>query len=116
MQPCFGIAWYVQDGLAGGQSITLTSTPASYYGLNTRWEGFFARGTTDMYVYVDSWNGSVANGAVNERNESNNRAELHGLSVTGTPPALSSVAAPLPPRPLPAAGGAVGAWRPDTQR
>jgi hypothetical protein len=103
MQPCFGIAWYVQDGLAGGQSITLTSTPASYYGLNTRWEGFFARGTTDMYVYVDSWNGSVANGAVNERNESNNRAELHGLSVTGTTPALSSVAAPLPPRPLPAA-------------
>jgi hypothetical protein len=105
MQPCFGIAWYVAGGLAGGQSITLTSAPTSVYGQNTRWEGFFARGTTDLYVYVDSWNGSVQTGAVAERSETNNRAELHGLSVTGATPTRSASNVPLPVRRLPASAG-----------
>lgn len=91
MHPCYGVAWLIEEGLAGGQSITLTASPANYYADNTNWPGFFASGTKDLYVYVDSWNGGVPDGAVVERNESNNRAELHGLQVNSIAPALNIV-------------------------
>jgi hypothetical protein len=100
-----GIAWYVEQSLAPGESITLTSTPASYYAKNTVWDGSFDSGLLNLYVYADSWNPGVPTGAAYESNETNNRAELHTL------PALASaaariIAAPqadlpaLPPRPV----------------
>jgi hypothetical protein len=87
MTPCFGIAWQVPGGLAPGQSVTLTSQnlPAGY----SIWPGYFASGTSDLYAFVDSFNPGVAAGAVAERDETNNLAELHGLSVTGTNPRLA---------------------------
>jgi hypothetical protein len=50
---------------------------------------------------VDSWNPGVAGGAVPESNESNNRAELHGLVVKGPNPKQLSTRSVerLPPRP-----------------
>jgi hypothetical protein len=78
LTPCYGIAWYVTQIIEPGQSITLTSTPGSYYAQNTRWRGQFAPGTSDLYLYVDSWNPTVATGAVDELDETNNRAEYHG--------------------------------------
>jgi hypothetical protein len=84
LSPCYGLAWRVDTTLAPGQSITLTSTPSSYWAPNTIWPGHFAGGTTDLYMYVDSFsNPSNPNGAVLESNESNNRSELHGLNVPG---------------------------------
>ena len=50
----------------------------------TVWPGFFASGTTDLYIYADSWNPGVASGAVIESNEGNNRAHLGGLTVIGS--------------------------------
>ena len=102
LKPCQGIAWAVKDGLAPGQSITLTSTAQSYDPAQTIWHGWFANGTKDLYLYVDSWNPGVATGAVLEGNESNNRAELHGLTVTGKNPTNVSrqQVTDLPPRPV----------------
>jgi uncharacterized repeat protein (TIGR01451 family) len=101
LNPCYGIAWFVPNGLAPGQSITLTSSASSYAVGSTRWNGSFASGTSDIYLYVDSWNPDVATGAVAESSETNNRAELHGLTVTGTniAPLGQPDAADLPPRP-----------------
>ncbi len=78
LKPCYGIAWYVDQTLAPGQSITLTSTADSYAASYTRWPGAFAPGTRDLYLYVDSWNPGVAHGAVLEKDETNNHFEFHG--------------------------------------
>lgn len=87
MQPCYGIGWYVPGGLAPGASITLTSTPGSYLNDYAIWPGWFASGTSDLYLYVDSWDQTGATiGSVLETDEFNNRAELHGLQVTGPNP------------------------------
>ncbi len=100
LSPCYGVAWYVDAGLAAGEQITLTSTEDSFAPVYTRWPGYFAPGTTDLYVYVDSWHPDNQAGAVLERDETNNRAELHGLSVTGDlPPGAAQQAPELPQRP-----------------
>ena len=85
LTPCFGMAWEVTSGLAPGQSITLSSLslPAGY----SIWPGYFAAGTSDLYAYADSYNPGVVAGAVAESSETNNRGELHGLTVTGPNPA-----------------------------
>ena len=101
MTPCYGLAWYVSGGLAPGQSITLTSDDAAAdYSV---WPGYFAAGTSDLYLYVDVWNPGVASGGVFESNESNNRVERHGLGVTGLGAggADSPSPAELPTRPAP---------------
>ena len=86
LTPCFGMAWDVASGLAPGQSITLSSHSlrAGY----SIWPGWFVVGISDLYAYADSYNPSVVAGAVAESDETNNRAELHGLSVTGPNPSL----------------------------
>jgi subtilase family serine protease len=100
LQPCQGIAWYVKDGLAPGQSITLTSTSDSYMSGYTIWSGQFSAGTSDLYLYVDSWNPGVATGGVAESNETNNRAEQHGIVVSGTSAqSVDESAEALPERP-----------------
>jgi Peptidase family C25 len=87
MTPCFGIAWQVPGGLQAGHSTTLTSDTLVPPGYSV-WPGWFASGTTDLYLYVDSWNPGVVSGAVAESNESNNQFHLGGLTVTGANPAF----------------------------
>jgi len=87
LNPCFGLTWVV-PALAPGASVTLTSAPGSYAPAYSLWPGWFAAGTTDLYFYVDNWNPGVATGAVAESNETNNRAELHNFTVTGTNPQI----------------------------
>jgi len=100
MNPCFGLAWQV-GGLKAGQSVTLTSKqlPPGY----SIWPGWFAAGTTDLYLYVDSYNPGTADGAVLESSERNNQFHLGGLTVTGNNPPLLNVqsAQNLPGRPAP---------------
>ncbi len=103
MSPCYGLAWYVSGGLGAGQSVTLTSADA--LGDYSIWPGHFASGTTDLYLYVDSWNPTVSSGGVAESNENNNLSERHGLVVSGLgvgeagQPSDLPAAADLPPRP-----------------
>ena len=97
---CFGIAW-LMPGLAPGQSITLISTPASYSAGQTKWLGWFAAGTTDLYLHVDTWNPGVSGNAVSESDETNNRAEIHGLQVTGPNPATGLAQAAIQVRARP---------------
>jgi VCBS repeat-containing protein len=80
LSPCYGIAWGVL-GLGAGESIVLTSVKDSYAEEYTYWENTFALGTTELYLYVDSWDLSHTYGAIQESNESNNRADLLGLHV-----------------------------------
>jgi hypothetical protein len=85
LKPCLGVAWYVEE-LAPGARITLTSRHlAAGYAI---WPGWFARGTTDLYAYADSYSPGVSAGAVTERNGTNNQFYLGGLTVIGTNPAL----------------------------
>jgi hypothetical protein len=116
LSPCYGLAWYVPGGLAPGASVALRSDcsdSATYphvpcYGSQySIWPGHFASGTTDLYLYVDSWNRTVPSGGVEESNETNNLSERHGLAVSsldageaGHPSDLPA-AADLPPRPTP---------------
>ena len=85
--PCYGLAWYVES-LEPGASITLTSNAGSFRSAYSNWENTLAAGTTDIYLYVDSWNRDTAsgtanpNGAVTESDETNNRAEVHGIQVS----------------------------------
>ena len=95
LKPCYGIAWFITGGLAAGQSATLTSDPSSYYAANTVWPGYFVSGSNDLYVFIDSWNPPLPTGAVAEFDETNNRAELHGLGVAGPNPA-SALRVPVP--------------------
>lgn len=97
----YGIAWYVATPIAPGQRITLTSTATSYYVPNTIWPGFLVGGTHNLYLYVDSWNPTVASGAVQESNEANNRSQRTGLVVAGSsdPPQTWVPPGDLPDRP-----------------
>jgi hypothetical protein len=110
LSPCYGIAWYVSGGLSPGASVTLRSDcsdPAKYpsepcYGSQySVWPGNFAGGSSDLYLYVDSWNRTVPSGGVEESNEANNLSERHGLAVTGLGVGEAGLpsAADLPPRP-----------------
>lgn len=97
--PCYGIAWYV-NGLQPGQSVVLTS--AQFNPGQSIWFGAFAPGTSELYVFADSWNPGVPTGGVLESDETNNVLARRGFSVSG---AASLSTAPqrveLPPRPAP---------------
>jgi phage terminase large subunit-like protein len=111
ISPCYGIAWYVNQSLAPGQSITLTSAPGQFAGPQSIWPGSFASGTNALYVYVDSYNPPVPTGAVVESNETNNRAQITGFVVAGAsfsngadpgaPSGAPDAPIALPPRELP---------------
>ncbi len=99
MSPCYGLAWYVPS-LGPGQSVALSSNnPARDYSV---WPGYFARGTTNLHLYVDSWNPGTSVGSVDERNENNNLytypggVMVTGLSVTNDEPATPT----MPDRPI----------------
>jgi len=98
LTPCEGISWYYTGTLASGQSVTVSSAPNSIYISNTIWSGVFPAGTTDLYLYVDSYSDDGSpNGALLENTETNNRFELHGLTVS-TPAPGESLPAPTDPR------------------
>ncbi|NTU84352.1 MAG: hypothetical protein HGA45_34150, partial [Chloroflexales bacterium] len=92
--PCLGIAWYYTGTLNPGESMTLISTatsdssPNGYLQAASTWAGYFVNGTSQLYVYVDSWNRDATgtfrdpNGAVREQNETNN---LASQPITVTP-------------------------------
>jgi hypothetical protein len=111
ISPCYGIAWYVNQSLAPGQSITLTSAPGQFAGPQSIWPGSFASGTNALYVYVDSYNPPVPTGAVVESNETNNSAQITGFVVAGAsfsngadpgaPSGAPDAPIALPPRELP---------------
>lgn len=92
----YGIAWFVAQPLAPGQSVTLTSTRASYYAKNTDWPGSFNTSRLNLYMYVDSWNPTINYGAVYEQHEDNNRSEMHLDGAAGAPETTPLRA--LPPR------------------
>jgi subtilisin-like proprotein convertase family protein len=99
--PCYGLSWYVTQSLAPGQSLRLTSTLGSFAIDYSRWPGYFAAGTKDLYLYVDSFsdNGSPS-GTLLETNETNNWAGMHFAALAGTLAPASGLSAnqPLPPR------------------
>jgi hypothetical protein len=95
--PCHGIVWGVSEPLQPGESVTLTSTAGSYAAEQTIWPGWFAAGTSDLYLLVDSWNCDangeqcVTGGAVDEGDETNNLTHLNGLTVTGGNPSQTTI-------------------------
>lgn len=99
-RPCYGIAWYVAQTIAPGDSLALTSSPDSYVAANTIWPGYLPPGTDDLYLFVDSWNPTVAEGAVVEEDEGNNLFGLTGLGLGGSSLPASGAAEKitLPPR------------------
>jgi parallel beta-helix repeat protein len=69
LEDCYGIAWYVEDGLDPGKSVSLTSAEG-YEDLQSHWLGYFARrGRHDLYSFADSWNYNLWYGAILERSE-----------------------------------------------
>lgn len=86
LAPCFGIAWNVTRSLAPGEVITLTSTNDHFVADFTNWPGWFASGTSDIYIYIDSYSPSKADGSVLEANEANNIGQIVGLTVMGNNP------------------------------
>ena len=101
LDPCHGVAWLVEKGLAPGESIVLTLDPSSYYAANTRWFGSFAPGTNALYVYADSWNLSNPAGIVPEGDETNNRAQIVVGGATAQPRAAAGPGPDLPQRFIP---------------
>jgi hypothetical protein len=98
LDPCVGISWYVGEELAPGESIVLTSGPGSYSPGHTIWPGWLPAGTTDIYLYVDVWNPTASDVAVEELSETNNGFERHGLTVAGPNPPLARIADAWPAR------------------
>ncbi len=99
LDPCYGLAWYVSS-LGAGQSVSLNSTPGNFSFDYSNWHGYFASGTTNLHLYVDSWNTGVFYGGVNESNEGNNLYTLPGgVIVTGMGANETSSSTGIPPRP-----------------
>jgi hypothetical protein len=66
---CFGVSWYLAEGLAPGEALVLSSR-AGYEPDYTRWPSYFVEsGVHHLYAFVDSWNDPVWHGAVLESNE-----------------------------------------------
>ncbi len=100
LNPCYGLAWYV-SGLGAGQTINLSS--GNYAANYSFWPGSFAGGTTNLHLYVDTWNPGVSGGGVNESNEGNNLYTYPGgVVVTGLGAGGVETLSPadLPPRPV----------------
>ncbi|NJM06142.1 hypothetical protein HC891_07975 [Candidatus Gracilibacteria bacterium] len=97
---CFGLAWFISQPLAPGQSIVLNSSvesasnPNGYRPTASNWLGYFDNDTSKLYALVDSWNRDAAGttgdpfGAIVEVNENNNRAEQDIIVTPGTLPPL----------------------------
>jgi hypothetical protein len=100
INPCYGIAWQINQPLAPGAELTLTSTIGSYAADYTRWQGGFVAGTTDLYVLADSWNPGKGVGASGDTNTANNLFHISGLHVTGQNVAGAGADVAIPARPV----------------
>ncbi|NJK82232.1 MAG: hypothetical protein HC914_21210, partial [Chloroflexaceae bacterium] len=85
---CQGIAWGITGTLEVSETLVLRSDSDSSGTSNgieraTNWNGQFAAGTTDLYVFVDAWNPEDDNGTIEEgpAGEQNNLLQLSGLTV-----------------------------------
>jgi hypothetical protein len=96
IEPCRGIAWYVDRVLAPGESVVLRSLRGSYVDESTLWDGRLPAGARSIYIYVDSWNPTVATGAMLELDENNNLFGRTDVTVTGLAPATAQSSTPLP--------------------
>jgi len=88
---CFGMSWQISQTIQAGQSITLKSLATGdgqFSEYDSRWQGWFASGTKDVYVYTDSWGPGFVYGANQESDETNNRTEILNLVVNGTNPPI----------------------------
>jgi len=66
---CFGVSWYLAEGLAPGEALVLSSR-AGYEPDYTRWPGYFVESRMhQLYAFADSWNDPLWYGAVRESNE-----------------------------------------------
>jgi hypothetical protein len=102
LDPCFGLTWSVDQPLLPGQSVTLTSEPGQFAAQYSRWPGWLAAGTTDLYVLADSFDPANLVGPSGETNTSNNLYHIGGLSVSGSnPPVPPGQQAAQSPRPRP---------------
>ena len=89
-----GVAWSISDApLAPNITRTLVSIPNNFHpdGFdpdNSSWSGSLPAGTYNIYAYVDSINDLDGNndGAVFESDETNNRCEILGLTVSTSRP------------------------------
>jgi len=101
---CYGIAWYLEEGLQAGGSAQLSSLGGTEE-QQTHWTGAFATaGRHDIYAFADSWNRTLWYGAVLEQNEGlDNRfgpvvvCVQPGAGRASLP--VSAGAAEIPPRP-----------------
>ncbi len=79
-----GVSWYVQSSIAPGASVELRSvaTDPFFIAANTKWDGVFPTGTTDLYAFVDVWDKNVntgtqdPEGAIPEVDEDNNQVHV----------------------------------------
>lgn len=85
LDPCFGLGLGVQQTLAPGQSITLSSQvlDPDY----SHWVGWLAKGTNTFVLQIDSY-GDNSYGNIDELNELNNLVIKTIDPITGTNPAL----------------------------
>lgn len=82
--PCVGATWPVTTSIPPGGRITLSSVAvAPRY---SAWSGRLPAGTSEIAVYVDSWNTVGTDGAVGESDETNNHAQRDGLIVERATP------------------------------
>ncbi len=77
-EPGSGFFWYT-PGLEAGEAITLTAQEAEY----SDFEGTFAPGSHELYLYVDGYNPGVEEGLVMESEEGNNLLGPVGIEVCG---------------------------------
>jgi hypothetical protein len=99
IQPCYGIAWQINQPLAPGAELTLASTVSSFATGYTNWGARLAAGTTDLYVQADSWNPGQTVGASGDPNLANNLFHLGGLHVAGQNVASAEEDVAIPVRP-----------------
>jgi uncharacterized repeat protein (TIGR01451 family) len=85
----YGLTWLVEQPVAPGQPLTLTSR--SYNAQFSDWPGSFnCFGTHTLYAQVDSFNGTSPFAAVQESNESNNTIGPVPVPVSCPPNATAS--------------------------
>ncbi len=81
---CFGGSWFVNQTLAPGASLTLTSESLLVDTQYSHWTGTLgAPGIKTIYAYADSYNAGGQHGLIAETNEANNGIAPITVNVSG---------------------------------
>jgi hypothetical protein len=91
----FGLAWFV-DALYPGEQLTLTIGDAYFQDLYSRWPEDYPYGDHHFWAFVDMWGPPQPYGAVEERDEGNNR--YGPLDFSGYGQDFSGEGQPIPLR------------------